>query len=350
MQHFECDYMEGAAPEILRRLVETNYEKTPGYGNDAYCESARAKIRAACACPEAEVFFLEGGTQTNATVLDALLRAGEGVLAAETGHIAVHEAGAVETSGHKVLTVAAGLGGGSTDNRSGKLDVRDAAAWLSDFWGNGVCTHMVAPGAVYISHPTEYGGIYSAAELAGLHKLAAKYGMPLYVDGARLGYGLEAEGADVDLPALARNCDAFYIGGTKVGALFGEAVVFPRPGLAPRFFTTMKRHGAVMAKGRMLGIQFDTLFTDGLYLKIAKHAIEMSRTLRSALLSKGYELFFDSPTNQLFVIIDNKKLEEISKGSTYEVWQKFDASRTVVRFATSWATKEEDIQALIALL
>jgi len=342
--------MEGAAPEIMRRLVETNMEKTPGYGTDSYCASAREKIKAACGCPEAEVYFLEGGTQTNATVLDALLRPGEGVLAAETGHIAVHEAGAVETFGHKVLTVPRGMGGGDEASRSGKLDVRDARAWLEEFWSNNECTHMVAPGAIYISHPTEYGGIYSRSELRALHALAAEYKIPLYLDGARLGYGLEAEGTDVDLSEIARCCDAFYIGGTKVGALFGEAAVFTHAGAAPRFFTDMKRHGAVMAKGRLMGIQFDTLFTDGLYLRISKHAIEMSRKLRSAILSKGYTLYFDSPTNQLFVIIENKKLAEIAKGTSYEVWQKYDATHTVVRFATSWATREEDLEGLIALL
>ena len=253
MQHFDSDYMEGGHPEILKRLIETNMEKTPGYGTDRYCESARRKILEACGCPEGEVFFLAGGTQTNMTVIASMLRPYQGVVAADTGHISVHEAGAIEASGHKVLTVP---------GVQGKLMAEDLEAYMKKYYADETHEHMVWPGMVYISHPTEYGTLYTEEELKRLRCICDTYQMPLFLDGARLGYGLMAGGTDVTLKVIAKYCDVFYIGGTKVGALFGEAVVLPKKDRIPHFFTMIKQRGALMAKGRILGIQSDSLFTD----------------------------------------------------------------------------------------
>ena len=341
MQHFDSDYMEGAHPEILRRLAETNMEKTPGYGTDSYCESARKKILEACGCPEGEVYFLSGGTQTNMTVIASMLKPYQGVVAADTGHISVHEAGAIEASGHKVLTVPGG---------QGKLMPENLADFMEKYYGDENHEHMVWPGMVYISHPTEYGTLYTAAELKALRELCDTYHMPLFLDGARLGYGLMAGETDVTLKVIAEYCDAFYIGGTKVGALFGEAVVLPKKDRIPHFFTMIKQRGALMAKGRILGIQFDTLFTDDLYTKISKNAIETAMKLKKALQEKGYQLYLDSPTNQQFVVLENKKKEELGKKVQFDFWEKYDEDHTVIRFATSWGTKMEDIDVLIELL
>lgn len=339
--YFNCDYMEGAHPEILRRLVETNMEKTFGYGSDPYCESAREKILGACGCPEGEVYFLTGGTQTNATVIASLLAPYEGVIAAQTGHVSVHEAGAVEYTGHKVLTLP---------QTNGKIRGKELHAYLEAFYEDENREHMVMPGMVYISHPTEYGTLYTKEELRELHEICEEYGIPLYLDGARLGYGLGAEGTDVTLPVIAEYCHVFYIGGTKVGAFCGEAVVIPKKNRIPHFFTMIKQHGALLAKGRLLGIQFDTLFTDGLYQKIGEHGVRMAMKLKKALLEKGYELYVDSMTNQQFVILENTKKQELLENVHFEFWENLDDSRTVMRFATSWATSEEDVDRLIALL
>lgn len=337
MLHFDSDYMEGAHPEILKRLSETNREKHSGYGTDEICESAREKIREACGCPEAEVYFLVGGTQTNATLIRGLLRPYEGVVAADSGHISTHEAGAVEAGGHKVLTI---------QNREGKLDACKVKAYLEQFYGDENHAHMVKPGMVYISHPTEYGTLYTKKELEQLGEVCREYKIPLYLDGARLGYGLAAENTDVTLKDIAKNCDAFYIGGTKVGAMFGEAVVFSRH-LAEDFFTIVKQSGALLAKGWMLGIQFDVLFTDELYLKCGENAIKTAALLRKGLEEKGYSFYIDSPTNQLFVILENKKMEELREKVSFSFWEALDESHTVVRFATSWATEEEDVRELL---
>lgn len=340
MLYFDCDYMEGAHPAILERLMESNMEHTYGYGTDSYCESAKEKIRKACGCPEAEIFFLVGGTQTNATVIKSLLRPFEGVIAAETGHINVHEAGAIETGGHKVLALP---------HTDGKLDAQTVGEYLRAFEADGSKSHMVQPGMVYISHPTEYGTLYTAEELRALKGVCSLYGIPLFLDGARLGYGLMAKETNVDMETIARCCDVFYIGGTKVGALFGEAVVFPKK--APKgFFTLMKQQGAVLAKGRLLGIQFDTLFTDGLYFQIAKHAIDMAMKLKETLTGAGCPLFIDSPTNQQFVILDAGRRAALKDRVSCEVWQELADGSAAVRFATSWATKEEDIEALGRIL
>ena len=338
---FNCDYMEGVHPRILERLVETNLEQTAGYGNDPYCVSAKKKILEACQCPDGEVHFLVGGTQTNATVIAALLHMYDGVLVAETGHVNVHEAGAIEYTGHKVLTLP---------QKDGKISAESVENYLKWFYADENHEHMVQPGMVYLTHPTEYGTLYTAEELKAIHGICQRYAIPLYVDGARLGYALAARKTDVTLPVLAQNCDIFYIGGTKVGAFCGEAVVIPKKGLIPKFFTTIKQHGALLAKGRLIGIQFDTLFTDGLYQEISAHAIRMAEKLKKALMEKGYTMYLDSPTNQQFVLLDNKKKKELLEQVDFDFFENYDSEHTVMRFVTSWATREEDVDRLIEIL
>ena len=337
MISFTCDYIEGAHPAILNRLIETNMTQVEGYGEDPFCENARKRIRQATGCPDADVFFLVGGTQTNSTVIDAVLRRYEGVIAVETGHIAVHESGAVEFSGHKVITLP---------NHLGKMDPVELRQYLEHFHGDPTWPHMVYPGMVYISFPTEYGTIYSLDELKAIKAICEEYEIPLFIDGARLGYGLASPAADVDLKTLASLCDVFYIGGTKVGALCGEAVVFPK-GNAPRqFFTIIKQHGALLAKGRLLGIQFDTLFTNNLYLNIAQHAIDMAMEMKRMFESKGIEFYIDSPTNQQFPILTQEQMDALEGQIAFEVWDKLPDGRFITRFATSWATPIEHIDIL----
>ena len=341
MLSFTCDYTQGAHPKILERLIETNMEQLPGYGNDRYCESAKENIRKACGCPDAEIYFLAGGTQTNATVIDSVLQKYEGVISAQTGHINVHEAGAVEYTGHKVLTLPAW---------EGKIRADELEELLKTFWDDGSREHMVFPGMVYLSHPTEYGTLYTKAELEAISSICRSYKIPLYLDGARLGYGLMSLQTDVTLPMIADLCDIFYIGGTKVGALCGEAVVFPHKNAPRHFLTLIKQHGALMAKGRLVGIQFDTLFTDDLYFRISRHAIEMAELMKRGFAEKGYSFFLDSPTNQQFILLDNVKLEELQKKVDFEIWERPDEEHTVVRFATSWGTAAEDIEELMGYL
>jgi threonine aldolase len=341
MLSFSCDYNAGAHKAILKRLVETNLESCEGYGNDPYTQSAREKIRKACQAPDAEIYFLVGGTQTNATVIAGMLRGYEGVVAAATGHVNVHEAGAIECTGHKVLTLP---------QHQGKIDAGELRDYLSSFFGDENFEHMVFPGMVYISHPTEYGTLYTAKELLSISSVCRKYQLPLYVDGARLGYGLAAYDTDVDLKVLCQCCDVFYIGGTKVGAFCGEAVVFPKGNAPVHFLTTIKQHGALLAKGRFLGIQFDTLFTNGLYLEISRHAVDMAMKLKNLFLKKGYRLYVDSPTNQQFVILKNHTMERLKKNCCFSFWESLGNSSCVVRFATSWATTEKDIKKLEELL
>ncbi len=340
MISFASDYLEGAHEAILRRLSETNYEKLPGYGEDVYCRQAAEKIKAACEAPNAEVRFLVGGTQTNQIVITALLSEGEGVVAADTGHIAAHEAGAIEATGHKVLTVP---------NHEGKMYAEELNAFLATFRADENNEHMVLPAMVYLSHPTEYGTLYTKGELTAIASVCETYGIPLFLDGARLGYGLMSYGTDLTLPDIAALCDVFYIGGTKVGALCGEAVVF-RDGAPKRFTATVKRHGALLAKGRLLGIQFDTLFTDGLYFAISRHAIDMAEKLKALFREKGYPFHIDSPTNQVFVILTEEQKEALRQKVSFSFWEVLPDGRTVVRFATSWATTEEDIAALATIL
>ncbi len=341
MLSFASDYLEGAHEAILQRLAETNRETQPGYGEDTYCRSAADKIREACRAPEADVRFLVGGTQTNQLVIAALLSEGDGVVATETGHIATHEAGAIEYTGHKVLTVP---------HHDGRIDPSELEALLTAYQEDETREHTVYPGMVYLSHPTEYGTLYRMEELTAIASVCRRFGIPLFLDGARLGYGLMSDGTDLTLPDIAALCDVFYIGGTKVGALCGEAVVFPRGNAPKRFLSSVKRHGALLAKGRLLGIQFDTLFTDGLYFTIARHAIDMAKRLKALFREKGYPFYLNSPTNQIFVILDNETRDRLRQEVCFSIWEPLADGRTVVRFATSWATTEEDIDALAKLL
>lgn len=337
MLHFENDYSEGAHPQVLQALIDSNLEPQSGYGADRFTDSAREKIRTACACPEADVFFLAGGTQTNRVVIDTMLAPWQGVLAATTGHIAVHEAGAIEAGSHKVLTLP---------GHDGKIDAGELRVYIDTFYSDANHEHMVYPGLVYISHPTEYGTLYTRQELSDIAAVCREQNLPLYLDGARLGYGLMSHGADLTLPDIAELCDVFYIGGTKVGALCGEAVVFTKRNLPPHFINQVKAHGALLAKGRLLGAQFDALFTDGLYESISRHAIDMAEKLKSLLHEKGYTFFLDSPTNQQFVILANDRLPALAENVVFSSFEPYDTNHTVVRFATSWATRPEDIDAL----
>ncbi|HGD3652106.1 TPA: low specificity L-threonine aldolase [Streptococcus agalactiae] len=337
MLHFENDYNKGAHPELLNALIETNDQGLSGYGTDSYCQQAADKIREVCSCPQAEVEFLVGGTQTNQVVISSMLASYGGVIAAETGHVSSHEAGAIEFSGHKVLTLP---------SHNGKLLASEVATYIETFYADGNYQHMVFPGMVYISHPTEYGTLYSKAELEELSKICKHYQIPLFIDGARLGYGLAAKDTDVDFPTIAALSDVFYIGGTKMGALAGEAVVFTKKNRPKQFTTIVKQHGALLAKGRLLGLAFDRFFTDDLYLKIGKHAIDLAEELKIILEEKGYSFYLKSPTNQQFVIVENTKLADLAKNVAYSFWEKYDDHHTVIRLATSWSTSREDVTAL----
>ena len=341
MLSFESDYITGAHPKVLQALIDTNYEPLSGYGNDKYSTRAKEKIKAACQCPDAEVFFLAGGTQTNRVVIGSTLRDFEGVIAAQTGHVALHEAGAIEATGHKVLTLP---------HKDGKLEADTLRAYLEAFYADDTYNHMVFPGMVYISHPTEYGTLYSKKELTALSKVCREYKIPLYMDGARLGYGLCSRETDLTLPEIADLCNIFYIGGTKMGALCGEAIVFTKKNAPKQFFTMIKQHGALTAKGRLLGVQFDALFTDGLYFEIGKHAIDMAERLKAIFSEKGYRFFMQSPTNQQFVILENAKMEALKKQVTFSFWEPYGKDHTVVRFATAWSTTEDELEALKSIL
>lgn len=341
MISFTSDYIAGAHPAILQALVDSNLEVLGGYGSDKYCDSTKAKIAEACQLPNAQVELITGGTQTNQLIIDSMLKPFEGVVAATTGHVACHEAGAIEYTGHKVLTVP---------GKDGKVIISAFEEYLETFYGDENHEHMVFPGMLYISHPTEYGTLYTKAELEQLAAICHKYDMRLYLDGARLAYGLMSSNTDVTLPDLARICDVFYIGGTKCGALCGEAVVFTKNNRPAHFVNFVKKHGALLAKGRVLGVQFDALFTDGLYYQIGKHGISMAERVVKLLTSKGYQMFLDSPTNQQFVVLENTKLAELSQEVQLGFWEKYDDTHTVMRFATSWSTTEEDMKKLEELL
>ena len=341
MLYFENDYSEGAHPKILQRLMDTNMEHLSGYGSDRYRTLAKDKIRKLCNCPEAEIYFLVGGTQTNQTVIDSVLRSFEGVIAAETGHVSVHEAGAIEFTGHKVLTLP---------QHDGKLCARELEAYMETFLGDDSHEHMVFPGMVYISHPTEYGTLYTKDELKELSQVCRHFKLPLYIDGARLITGLACPENELSLPDIADLCDVFYIGGTKAGTLCGEAVVFTKNNTPAHFLTQIKQHGALLAKGRLCGVQFDALFTDELYKETGRNAIETAALLREGLRKKGYTFYNSSPTNQLFLVMENSRLEELKNHVVYSFWEKADDTHTVIRFATSWATAREDVEKLLSLL
>ncbi|MBT1172314.1 amino acid lyase [Bifidobacterium sp. MA2] len=341
MLSFENDYSRAAHPAILDTLARINDNLYPGYGSDEICASAKEKIRAACGRPDADVWFMVGGTQTNQVVIDAITPSYAGVVTVESGHPNVHEAGAIEYSGHKVIALP---------HHDGRMDADELDDYCATFYADGNHEHMVFPGCVYVSIATEYGTMYSKAELERLAEVAHKYDMPFFVDGARLGYGLTSTGCDVTLPELADICDVFYIGGTKVGAMFGEAVVFTKRNTPRHFLTIVKQHGALLAKGFLLGVQFDTLFTDDLYFRIARNANKQADRIRGALREKGYTLTFDAPTNQIFATLDQPTIERLERNVRLGFMEKADDTHTVMRICTSWATTDEETDALIALL
>ncbi|MGI6211935.1 MAG: threonine aldolase family protein [Anaerovoracaceae bacterium] len=337
MYSFACDYLEGCHEEVLKALSETNMEQAPGYGGDRFTKEAGDAIRNACQDEYAAVYFVNGGTQTNQLIIDTLLEQFEGVLAADTGHVNVHEAGAIEYSGHKVLTLPP---------HDGKVSADDVAAYVERFYNDGNYEHMVFPGMVYVSHPSEYGTLYTADELRQLADVCHQNGMKLFLDGARLGYGLAADGTDVTLPLIDELCDVFYIGGTKVGALNGEAIVFPRGNEPSHFLTRIKQHGALFAKGRLVGVQFGALFTNDLYYRLGRHGVEAAKRIRKIFEDAGCRIYIDSPTNQQFILMKNSEMEELAKYVQFGFWEEYDEEQTVVRFASSWATTEAGIEEL----
>lgn len=336
---FQSDYTEGACPEIMERLLQTNMEQTPGYGEDVHCERAAELIKKACGRDDIKVHFLVGGTQTNMTVIDSALRSYQGVLSADTGHINVHETGAVEALGHKVLALPP---------VDGKITADQIEDYCKSHWADASFEHTVQPKMVYLSQPTELGTLYTKQELEAIREVCEKQSLYLFVDGARLGYGLAAAGNDVDLPALANAADVFYIGGTKVGALFGEAVVIKHPELQRDFRYFIKQKGGMLAKGRLLGIQFETLFENGLYLEISRHAIGLADKLRAAFVEAGYPFMVENTTNQIFPVLPDEHLEKLKENYGYCYQQRIDEGHSAVRFCTSWATKEENVDSLIA--
>ncbi|MBF0787816.1 MULTISPECIES: low specificity L-threonine aldolase [unclassified Streptococcus] len=342
MLHFENDYNKGAHPAIIDALVALNDVGLSGYGTDEYSYRAVEKIRQATNCPQAEVTFLSGGTQTNQVVIAAMLASYEGVIAADTGHIAVHEAGAIEFSGHKVLTLP---------HKEGKIEASAVRQLLENFYADANREHMVFPGMVYVSHPTEYGTLYSKQELSDLARVCKDYQLPLFLDGARLGYALAAHSTDLDLPAIADLTDVFYIGGTKMGALMGEAVVFTKLNRPKHFTTIVKQHGALLAKGWLTGVQFDCFFTNDLYLQLGTHAIEMADQLIALLEEKRYRFYLKTPTNQQFLLVTDEELKKLDRANVcYGFWEKYDETYTIIRLATSWSTSQKDINALAQIL
>ena len=341
MVSFECDYNNGACQDVLDNLVRHNQSKPTPYGFDEFSERAKNRIREACGLPDAQIYFLTGGTQTNATTIDSMLYQYEGVICVGSGHINVHEAGAVEFTEHKIITLP------ETD---GKMEAKVLDKYLDDYMHDGNKDHAVHPGLVYITFPTELGTLYSASELDRIYQVCRHYEIPLYIDGARLGYGLMAEGNDITLPYLARHCDVFYIGGTKIGALCGEAVVFTHQNAHKHFFSIQKQHGAVIAKGALIGLQFEALFTDRLYFRLSQQAIRTAMRMRDIFRRKGFLFLVDSPTNQQFVIMDNEKAERLSQKVRFTHFGQTDKHHTICRFVTSWATTDEEIDELERIL
>ncbi len=341
MTDFICDYNTGCHPAILRELERTNMEPVRGYGNDRFCASAAEKIKKAFSCPDGQVEFLVGGTQTNQLVISSMLTQTDGVVSAATGHVNAHESGAIEITGHKVI---------SLPQHNGKLCAKEVREYFELFYGDENHEHMVYPGMVYISFPTEYGTLYSLKELEDQKAVCTDFNVPLFIDGARLGYGLMSDRCDVKPEDISRIADVFYVGGTKVGALCGEAVVFTHGNRPARFTGLKKQRGALLAKGRLLGIQFDVLFTDNLYFEIAKNAIDRAMDVKKTLSDRGYEFLLDSPTNQQFVILEDGFYKKLSQKVGIEFWEKTDENHTAVRFATSWATTEKDVRELERIL
>jgi threonine aldolase len=338
MYQFQCDYSEGAHQRIMDRMLETNLEQTPGYGEDHYCTQAREAIKSVLGRNDVDIHFLVGGTQANATVISSVLRPYQGVLCADTGHINVHETGAIEHGGHKVLALPAS---------DGLLSAESIRKAMQDHLSEDGPEHTVQPGMVYISYSSETGTIYALQQLQEISSVCKEYGLPLFIDGARMGYGLASEGCDVTLSDIASLADVFYIGGTKQGALFGEAVVIVNESLKKDFRYFIKQNGGMLAKGRLLGIQFLTLFEDGLYFELSRHAVSLALKIRDAFAAKGYSFLADSPSNQQFPILPNHIMESLSEDFRFSVWKSIDDNHTAVRFCTSWATTEESVNALI---
>lgn len=339
MINFQCDYAEGGHPRILERMVQTNLAQLPGYGKDPLCDSARARIRQACNRPDADVHFFTGGTQTNLTVIASALRAHQGVISADLGHIHGHETGAVEATGHKVLALP---------TRDGVLTARQVEEVCQEHFDSNIAEHMVQPGMVYLSHPTESGALYSRDPLADLSQVCHKYGLTLFLDGARLAYGLASPGTDVTMEDIARLCDVFSIGGTKCGALFGEAVVITNPALKRDFRYHMKQRGGMLAKGRLLGLQFDVLFEDGLYQELGQRGVECALDIRRAFEERGIPMWGYSLTNQQFVILTEEQLKRLQHSYICDIWAPWEGNRWLARFCTSWATQREHVEALAA--
>ncbi len=341
MIRFDSDYIEGCIPEILNALNNTNDEQTVGYGEDEHCAKAKALIKKAIANKDSEVYFLCGGTQANVTIISSILKAHQGAICADSGHINTHESGAIEACGYKCLTIP------SSD---GKIYANEIEKMINDHFDSEVAPHMVQPGIIYISFPTENGTIYSKKELTNISKVARKYNIPLFIDGARLGYGLASPHNDLTIKDLAKLCDVFYIGGTKVGALFGEAVVITNKAYQKDFKYHIKQHGGMLAKGRLLGIQFEELFKNDKYMEISKHCIDMATYLSKGFKAKGYKFKYEAETNQLFPIISKKKIAELKKNFSFQYWESYDENSDVVRFVTSFMTKKENIDSLINAL
>ena len=337
MIRFESDYTQGAVPEIIDTLVKTNMEMTPGYGKDEYCLSAEKKIKQALECENADVHFLVGGTQTNLTFIASVIKPYQAVICADTGHINTHECGSIESCGTKLLQIP---------SADGKIKAQEIEKIATDHYEDVNREHAVQPGLVYISFPTENGTLYSKSELESIYAVCKKYSMLLYIDGARLGYGLASSTNDLKIKDFPLLCDAFYIGGTKVGALFGEALVIFNDSCKRDFRYMEKQKGAMLAKGRLLGLQFDALFTDGLYYRISKHAVSLAEEIRAAFEEKGIELLYDSPTNQQFPILTRQQCDALAEDFAFSPWCK-SGEKYAVRFCTSWATEKKDVQLLI---
>ncbi len=340
MIRFECDYAEGCAQPILDALIRTNFEQTCGYGLDPHCMNAIELIKKECGKSDVDVHFVVGGTQANTIVIAQILRPHQGVVAVESGHINVHESGAIEACGHKVIALP---------GVEGKLTAGRLKAYLMNFWADDAHEHMVEPAMVYISHPTEVGTVYGKKELQDIYAVCREYQIPLFIDGARLGYGLMSDASDLTLQEIVGLCDVFYIGGTKVGAMFGEAIVFTRPelNLSRNFRSVIKQKGAMLAKGRLLGVQYEALFTDGLYWKLSENAIVQARKIRDAFVKKGFKMGFDSPTNQLFPILPKEIISRLSEDFAFMIWPDNGEPELLTRFCTSWATKDEEAETLV---
>ena len=341
MIYFNNDYAEGCHPKVLEALAATNMEQTPGYGEDFFCEKAANLIRKVCNREDLAVHFLVGGTQANLTVIDAALRSHQGALCADSGHIHVHETGAVEATGHKVLALP---------GKDGKISAQQVADYVDAHWADPSFEHMAQPKLVYISNPTEWGTLYTRKELEELHQVCVQKGLYLFLDGARLGYGMMAQGNDVTMEDLANLCDVFYIGGTKVGALFGEAVVISNPVLKEDFRYLIKQKGAMLAKGRLLGVQFAALMENDLYFEIAKRADSLADRLREKFTQLGYGFFMENTTNQLFPILPTAVREALKQEFSFIEMDWVDDDLRVCRFCTSWATREENVEALCLAL